>query len=174
MKIVSLAPEVIQGEINMNKLIRGDEVIVFLEKTKETGVIDKVISDTFIIKGVNLSKKHQKPNPNKGVAGGIVQIELPIHKSNIAIYNKSKKKIKSLFKKTKTEIKQDCIVLATKRFSKTMEKNQLSTKCAATKITKVFKNEISPKLVKDNKYVSPYASPKNFKDCFEYGSRSSC
>ena len=36
-------------------------------------------------------KKHQKPNPNKGVAGGIVQIELPIHRSNIAIYNKSKK-----------------------------------------------------------------------------------
>ena len=76
----------------MNKLIRGDEVIVISGKDKgKTGVIDKVMSDTFIIKGVNLSKKHQKPNPNKGVAGGIVQIELPIHKSNIAIYNKSKK-----------------------------------------------------------------------------------
>ena len=76
----------------MKKLRAGDEVIVISGKDKgKTGVIDRVISDTFIIKGVNLSKKHQKPNPNKGVAGGIVQIELPIHKSNIAIYNKSKK-----------------------------------------------------------------------------------
>ena len=76
----------------MRKLIKGDEVIVITGRDKgKTGVIDKVISDSFIIKGVNLSKKHQKPNPNKGVAGGIVQIELPIHRSNIAIYNKSKK-----------------------------------------------------------------------------------
>ena len=85
----------------MKKLIKGDEVIVITGKDKgKTGVIDKVISDTFIIKGVNLSKKHQKPNPNKAVAGGIVQIELPIHRSNIAIYNKSKKtKDKVLIKK---------------------------------------------------------------------------
>ena len=76
----------------MKKLIKGDEVIVITGKDKgKTGVIDKSVSDFFIIKGVNLSKKHQKPNPNKGIAGGIVQIELPIHKSNIAIYNKSKK-----------------------------------------------------------------------------------
>jgi len=87
----------------LRKLIKGDEVIVITGKDKgKTGVIDKVISETFIIKGVNLSKKHQKPNPNKAVAGGIVQIELPIHRSNIAIYNKSKKsKDKVLIKKDK-------------------------------------------------------------------------
>jgi large subunit ribosomal protein L24 len=87
----------------LRKIIRGDEVIVITGSDKgKTGVIDKVISDSFIIKGVNLSKKHQKPNPNKGVAGGIVQIELPIHKSNIAIYNKSKKsKDKVLISKDK-------------------------------------------------------------------------
>jgi large subunit ribosomal protein L24 len=87
----------------LRKIIRGDEVIVITGSDKgKTGVIDKVISDSYIIKGVNLSKKHQKPNPNKGVAGGIVQIELPIHKSNIAIYNKSKKsKDKVLISKDK-------------------------------------------------------------------------
>lgn len=87
----------------MKKIVKGDEIIVITGKDKgKTGVIDKVISDTFIIKGVNLSKKHQKPNPNKGVAGGIVQIELPIHRSNVAIYNKSKKsKDKVLIKKDK-------------------------------------------------------------------------
>ena len=87
----------------MRKIIRGDEVIVITGSDKgKTGVIDKVIADSYIIKGVNLSKKHQKPNPNKGVAGGIVQIELPIHKSNIAIYNKSKKaKDKVLISKDK-------------------------------------------------------------------------
>lgn len=85
----------------MRKLIKGDEVIVIAGKDKgKTGVIDQVLSENFIIKGVNLSKKHQKPNPNKGVAGGIVQVELPIHRSNIAIYNKSKKsKDKVLIKK---------------------------------------------------------------------------
>ena len=84
-------------------LKKGSQVKVITGKDRgKTGVIDKVISDTFIIKGVNLSKKHQKPNPNKGVAGGIVQIELPIHKSNIAIYNKSKKtKDKVIIKKDK-------------------------------------------------------------------------
>lgn len=87
----------------MRKIVKGDEIIVITGKDKgKTGVIDKVISDTFIIKGVNLSKKHQKPNPNKGVAGGIVQIELPIHRSNIAIYNKSNKsKDKVFIKKDK-------------------------------------------------------------------------
>jgi large subunit ribosomal protein L24 len=85
----------------LRKLIKGDEVIVIAGKDKgKTGVIDQVLSENFIIKGVNLSKKHQKPNPNKGVAGGIVQVELPIHRSNIAIYNKSKKsKDKVLIKK---------------------------------------------------------------------------
>jgi large subunit ribosomal protein L24 len=87
----------------LRKLIKGDEVIVITGRDKgKTGVIDSVVSEAFIIKGVNLSKKHQKPNPNKGIAGGIVQIELPIHRSNLAIYNKSKKaKDKVLIKKDK-------------------------------------------------------------------------
>ena len=87
----------------MKKLIKGDEVIVISGRDKgKTGVIDKVLSESFIIKGINISKKHQKPNPNKGVAGGIVQIELPIHRSNIAIFNKSKKaKDKVLIKEDK-------------------------------------------------------------------------
>ena len=108
----------------MKKLIKGDEVIVISGRDKgKTGVIDKVLSESFIIKGINISKT-SKPNPNKGVAGGIVQIELPIHRSNIAIFNKSKKaKDKVLIKEDKDGKKPDYIVLITKSIAVMVKKS---------------------------------------------------
>jgi len=71
------------------KIKRDDEVIVIAGKDKgKTGKISKVLaSGKVIIEGVNLVKKHQKPNPQAGVAGGIVEQEAPIEVSNVAIYN---------------------------------------------------------------------------------------
>ena len=73
----------------MNKLKKGDEVIVLTGKDKgKRGAIAQVVSDDrVLIDGVNVAKKHQKPNPNAGVAGGIVDKEMPIHISNVAIFN---------------------------------------------------------------------------------------
>jgi large subunit ribosomal protein L24 len=51
-----------------------------------------VDSDLVVIEGVNKVKKHQRPNPNKGSTGGIVEMEKPIHISNVAIYNPSTQK----------------------------------------------------------------------------------
>jgi large subunit ribosomal protein L24 len=51
-----------------------------------------VLDDKVLVSGINKVKKHQKPNPVKGVAGGIVEIEKPIHISNVAIYNATSKK----------------------------------------------------------------------------------
>jgi large subunit ribosomal protein L24 len=51
-----------------------------------------VLDDKVLVSGINKVKKHQKPNPVKGVAGGIVEIERPIHISNVAIYNAATKK----------------------------------------------------------------------------------
>jgi large subunit ribosomal protein L24 len=45
-----------------------------------------------LVEGVNQVKKHQKPNPNAGVQGGIIEKEMPIHKSNVALYNAASKK----------------------------------------------------------------------------------
>ena len=72
----------------MRKLKKGDEIIVVTGKDKgKRGSIAQVLDDRVLVDGVNVAKKHQKPNPNAGVAGGIVNKEMPIHISNVAIFN---------------------------------------------------------------------------------------
>jgi len=70
------------------KIRRDDEVIVLTGKDKgKRGKVTSVVADKAIVEGVNLIKKHQKPNPQLGVAGGIIEKEAPIHMSNIALFN---------------------------------------------------------------------------------------
>ena len=71
------------------KLKRDDEVIVITGKDKgKTGKISTVLANgKIIIEGVNTVKKHQKPNPQAGVTGGIIEQEAPIQISNVAILN---------------------------------------------------------------------------------------
>lgn len=78
----------------MRKLRKGDDVIVITGKDKgKRGTISKINSDDrVIVQGINLVKKHQKPNPSTGTSGGIIDKEMPIHISNIAIYNLTTKK----------------------------------------------------------------------------------
>ena len=78
----------------MNKLRTGDEVIIISGKDKgKTGTLTKFVSnDKCIVMGLKIVKKHQKPNPQLNIAGGIIEKESPIHLSNIAIYNKKTKK----------------------------------------------------------------------------------
>mgnify|MGYP006418646913 CR=1 FL=1 len=78
----------------MRKLKRDDEVIVITGKDKgKRGSISRLVgSDRVIVAGVNMVKRHTKPNPNAGQAGGIIEKEAPIQASNIAIYNASTNK----------------------------------------------------------------------------------
>jgi large subunit ribosomal protein L24 len=78
----------------MQKLKKNDDVIIIAGKDKgKRGSILKIVSSTHaIVQGVNSVKKHQKPNPANGNIGGIVDKELPIHISKIAIYNFAIKK----------------------------------------------------------------------------------
>ena len=77
----------------MQKLKQGDEVIVLIGKDKgKRGRISQFLNDKILIEGVNRVKKHQKPNPNAGVQGGIIEKEMPLHKSNVALYNVATKK----------------------------------------------------------------------------------
>ncbi len=73
----------------MKKIRTGDEVIVLTGKSK--GVRGKVllrVDDSYIlVDGVNTVKKHVKPNPMKGVVGGVIDKTMPIHQSNVAIFN---------------------------------------------------------------------------------------
>ena len=76
----------------MNKIRKGDEVIVITGRDKgKRGKVVRVLADRVIVAGINLIKKHQKPNPQAGVAGGIIEKEASIHTSNVAIYNPATK-----------------------------------------------------------------------------------
>ena len=73
----------------MLKIKRDDEVIILAGKDKgKRGKVRKVLdNDKLIVSGINMIKKHTKPNPQEGVAGGIVEKEAPIQVSNVAIFN---------------------------------------------------------------------------------------
>ena len=73
----------------MRKLRREDEVIVIAGRDKGTrGTITRMVAaDKVIVAGVNIVKRHTKPNPNLGQPGGIVEKEAPLHISNVAIFN---------------------------------------------------------------------------------------
>lgn len=78
----------------MKKIRNGDEIIVLTGKDKgKTSIVKQFKDENYVvIQGINIVKKHVKPDPNKGVVGGIIAIEKPIHVSNIAIYNRNTKK----------------------------------------------------------------------------------
>ncbi len=77
----------------MSKIKKNDDVIIIAGKDKgKRGSVLRVLEDKLLVGGINKVKKHQKPNPVKGVSGGIVEMEMPIHVSNVAIYNASAKK----------------------------------------------------------------------------------
>ena len=73
----------------MQRIRKGDEVVVITgrDKGKRGTVLRRVNADYLVVEGVNRAKKHQRPNPMKGVTGGIVDKDMPIHVSNIALYN---------------------------------------------------------------------------------------
>ncbi|MDO3380732.1 50S ribosomal protein L24 [Gilvimarinus algae] len=73
----------------MRKIKRDDEVIVIAGRDKgKRGKVTRILAnDKVIVAGINIVKKHQKPNPQMGVPGGIVEKEAAIHVSNVAIYN---------------------------------------------------------------------------------------
>ena len=75
----------------MNKIRKGDEVIVIAgrDKGRRGTVAQRVDDERVVVDGINIAKKHAKPNPMKGITGGIVEKAMPIHQSNVAIYNQA-------------------------------------------------------------------------------------
>jgi large subunit ribosomal protein L24 len=78
----------------VNRLRRGDEVIVVAGKDKgRRGSVLRVYDDgRVLVENVNIARKHQKPNPNAGVPGGIIEKESPLDASNVMIYNPATEK----------------------------------------------------------------------------------
>jgi large subunit ribosomal protein L24 len=78
----------------MNRIRKGDEVVVLAgrDKGKRGTVLRRVDAEHVVVEGVNRVKKNQRPNPMKGVSGGIIDKDLPIHVSNVALFNPATKK----------------------------------------------------------------------------------
>ena len=78
----------------MQRIRKGDEVVILAgrDKGKRGTVLRRVDAEHVVVEGVNRVKKHQRPNPMKGVTGGIVDRDLPIHVSNVALFNPATKK----------------------------------------------------------------------------------
>ncbi len=78
----------------MKRIKKGDEVIVLTgkDKGKRGNVLRVLPNDKVVVENVNVAKRHTKPNPNSGVTGGILDKEMPVHVSNVNIYNPVTKK----------------------------------------------------------------------------------
>jgi large subunit ribosomal protein L24 len=78
----------------MQRIRKGDEVVVLAgrDKGKRGTVLRRIDAEHVVVEGVNRVKKHQRPNPMKGISGGIVDKDLPIHVSNVALFNPATKK----------------------------------------------------------------------------------
>jgi large subunit ribosomal protein L24 len=86
----------------MQRIRKGDEVVVLCgrDKGKRGTVLRRVDAEHVVVEGVNRVKKHQRPNPMRGVTGGIVDKDLPIHVSNVALFNPATKKADRIGVKT--------------------------------------------------------------------------
>jgi large subunit ribosomal protein L24 len=72
----------------MNKIKKGDEVIITTGKDKgKRGSVLNIANDRVLVESCNMAKKHVKPNPNAGESGGIIEKEMPLHMSNVALFN---------------------------------------------------------------------------------------
>jgi len=78
----------------MRKIKKGDDVIVTTgrDKGKRGAVLRVLDDDHLIVEGANRVKKHQRPNPMRGITGGIVEKEMPLHVSKVAIFNPQTRK----------------------------------------------------------------------------------
>ena len=78
----------------MEKIRKGDQVVVIAgkDKGKRGTVTRRVDAERVVVEGINRVKKHVKPNPVKGVVGGVVDKDMPLHISNVSLYNPATKK----------------------------------------------------------------------------------
>lgn len=78
----------------MKKIRKGDTVVLITgrDKGRRGAVIEVLADDRVRVEGLNMSKKHQRPNPQMGVQGGIIEREVPLHVSNVLLFNPATQK----------------------------------------------------------------------------------
>ena len=78
----------------MQRIRKGDEIVVIAgrDKGKRGTVLRRTGVEHVVVEGINRVKKHQRPNPMKGLTGGVVDKDMPIHVSNVALFNPATQK----------------------------------------------------------------------------------
>ncbi len=80
--------------MSIKRIKKGDEVVVIAgrDKGRRGNVLRVLDDDRVLIENINMVKKHQKPNPNAGIQGGIIEKEMPLHESNVMLFNPTTEK----------------------------------------------------------------------------------
>jgi large subunit ribosomal protein L24 len=79
--------------MSSKKIRSGDEAVVIMGKDRgRRGTVTQVRGDQVVVEGLNIAKKHIRPDPNQGIQGGIEEREMPLHISNVMLYNPDTKK----------------------------------------------------------------------------------
>jgi large subunit ribosomal protein L24 len=78
----------------MHRIRKGDQIVVLTGKDRgKRGTVLRVLeNDRVVVENINVAKRHTRPNPMRGTQGGIVEKEMPIHVSNVALFNSATKK----------------------------------------------------------------------------------
>jgi len=136
----------------MNKIRKGDEVIVLAgkDKGKRGRVVLRKDDEHLVVEGINLVKKHTKPNPMKGATGGIVEKAMPIHQSNVAIYNAATGKADRVGIKTDGGKRS--------RVFKSSGENQGGLNM--TRLQDFYREKVVPQLTEKFGYKSPMQVPR--------------
>jgi large subunit ribosomal protein L5 len=131
----------------MNKIRKGDEVIVLAgrDKGKRGKVVLRKDDERLVIEGINLVKKHTKPNPMKGATGGIVEKSMPIHQSNVAIYNPATGKA-------------DRVGIKVDGDKRTRRRNQGGL--TMSRLQQIYREKVAPQLTEKFGYKSPMQVPR--------------
>jgi large subunit ribosomal protein L24 len=74
--------------MSARKIRSGDEIVVIAGKDRgRRGTVNRVLGEKILVDGINIAKKHVRPDPNQGIQGGIEEREMPLHISNVMLYN---------------------------------------------------------------------------------------
>lgn len=79
--------------MSASRIRTGDDVVVVSGKDRgRRGTVTRKVNDKLVVEGINIAKKHVRPDPNQGIQGGIEEREMPLHASNVMLYNPQARK----------------------------------------------------------------------------------
>ena len=144
----------------MRKIKKGDNVVVLAGRDKgKRGDVTRVFADHVLVAGVNQVKKHQRPNPMKGEQGGIVTKEMPIHISNVAIWNPVTKKGDRIGLRLARGRPQGALLQVQRRADRRLI-DENAREMTMARLREIYKKEIVPALTKQFGYKSVMEVPR--------------